>query len=368
MSWVTVAIASSIAGAGASIYGARKNADAIEAGSDQAAAVQREALRTNVALSRPQLEVGTGALGILASLYGIAPPTPIDFDNLGGGSGQGRGDISNNRGLDGLAAIPGATWQGRPVFTDESGGIYAPTGRDASVDGGVTYLGQASEGNMRFKGPGGNSRRFIRTSTGGMLDYRDGQFFDHRGPRANPIEIGPFQQAPEPDAAAGGAPGAGLNLNDLVANNPLIRFNREQGEQAIARGAAARGLNQSGGTLRDLSRFNQDLAGAGVQNFVLNPLFELAGFGPRAAAQIGGAATTTSTNLGNLAMGAANARGSAYQNAGNTIGNLAGGFADYAMYRNYMGGLGGNPVGSGSGGGGTINTYPGSPFFRGGNN
>ncbi len=341
MTWATVAIVSSVASAGASIYGARKNAQAIEAGSDQAAAVQREALRTNVALSRPQLEVGTGALGILASLYGIAPPTPIDFDNLGGGSGQGRGNISGNRGLDGLAVIPGATWQGRPVFTDENGGIYAPTGRDASVEGGVTYLGQASEGNMRFKGPGGNSRRFIKTSTGGMLDYRDGQFFEHRGPRANPIEIGPYQQAPEPDAAAAGAvpgtvPGAGLNLNELVANNPLIRFNREQGEQAIARGAAARGLNQSGGTLKDLSRFNQDLAGAGVQNFVLNPLFELAGFGPRAAAQIGGAAMTTGTNLGNLAMGAANARGSAYQNAGNTIGNLAGSWGDYAMFRNYM--------------------------------
>lgn len=339
MSWVAAAVISSVASAGASIYGAKKHADAIEGGSDQAAAVQREALRTNVALSRPQLEVGTGALGILASLYGIAPPTPIDFDNLGGGAG-GRGAISGNRGLDGLAAIPGATWQGRPVFTDENGGIYAPTGRNASVDGGVTYLGQASEGNMRFRGPGGNSRRFIRTSTGGMLDYRDGQFYDHRGPRANPIEIGPFQQAPESDAAAGAAPGAGLNLNDLVANNPLIRFNREQGEQAIARGAAARGLNQSGGTLRDLSRFNQDLAGAGVQNFVLNPLFELAGFGPRAAAQIGGAAMTTGTNLGNLAMGAANARGSAYQNAGNTIGNLAGGWANYAMYRNYMDGPG----------------------------
>ena len=361
MSWVAAAvIGSAVAGAGASIYGARRNADAIAEGSDQAAAVQREALRTNVALSRPQLEVGTGALGILASLYGIAPPTPIDFDNLGGGAG-GRGAISGNRGLDGLAAIPGATWQGRPVFTDENGGIYAPTGRDASVEGGVTYLGQASEGNMRFKGPGGNTARFIKTSTGGMLDYRDGQFFDHRGPRANPIEIGPFQESTQPGVGPAGAPGAGLNLNDLVANNPLIRFNREQGERAIARGAAARGLNQSGGTLRDLSRFNQDLAGAGVQNFVLNPLFELAGFGPRAAAQIGGAAMTTGTNLGNLAMGAANARGSAYQNAGNTIGNLAGSVGDYFMMQRLLGG-----VGPGAGGGGTINTYPGSPFFTGG--
>lgn len=321
MSWAIVAIATSVASAGASIYGARKNADAIEAGSDQAAALQREALRTNLALSRPQLEVGTGALGILASLYGIAPPTPINFDNLGSGGGSDfRGGLANA--------------ENDPVVQS----YRTVLGRDPDPGGYQYYSQLVAEKGIRLD----ELNAMHRTSQ----EYADKQ----AAGTLPPSELGgEFSQnykglrlAESPDASggasgpAGAVPGPGLNLNELVANNPLIRFNREQGEQAIARGAAARGLNQSGGTLKDLTRFNQDLAGAGVQNFVLNPLFELAGFGPRAAAQMGGAAMNTGTNLGNLAMGAANARGSAYQNAGNTIGNLAGSVGDYAMFRNYM--------------------------------
>lgn len=347
------AIGAAAIGAGAGIYGARKNADAIEAGSDQAAAVQREALRTNLALSRPQLEVGTGALGILASLYGIAPPTPIDFDNLAAGSGGGsdyRGGLRNA--------------ENDPVVLSYRNVL----GRDPDPGGYQYYSQLVAEKGLRLD----DLEAMHRTGD----EYREKQ----AAGTLPPTELGgEFSQnyqglrlveTPEANAApaAGATPGAGLNLNDLVANNPLIRFNREQGEQAIARGAAARGLNQSGGTLRDLSRFNQDLAGAGVQNFVLNPLFELAGFGPRAAAQMGGAVTTTGTNLGNLALGAANARGSAYQNAGNMIGNLAGSFADYAMYRDYMGNPGGSESGGNSGGGGSIRYWPGAPsFLRGGN-
>jgi C4-dicarboxylate transporter len=119
----------------------------------------------------------------------------------------------------------------------------------------------------------------------------------------------------------------------MVANNPLIQFQQQQGEQAIARGAAARGLNQSGGTLKDLSRFNQGLASTGIQNFVLNPLFQLAGFGPQAAAQAGGAIGNNANNLSNITMGAGNARASAFQNAGNIVGNLGSDLANLAMLR-----------------------------------
>lgn len=315
MSWVAAAtIGGSVLGAGASIYGANRNADALSDGGDEAARFQNRALDTQLALLRPQTEVGTGALGILAQLYGLPAPDGVDFDSLSGG-GRNSGAQGVQNATQGLSPIPGASWRGRPVFTDGNGGVYAPRGRNATVSGGVDFLGQAGEGGAGLRFDGTRVR-----SASGRLSFRDGQFFDGQGNRANPIDV----QAPTPIEQSGqsGTPSTGgLNLNDLVANNPLIQFNRQQGEQAIDRGAAARGLNQSGGTLQDLSRFNQDLAGAGVQQFVLNPLFQLAGFGNQGAGTSVNAVGANANNLSNLAANTASARGSAFQNAGNVVGN-----------------------------------------------
>ena len=358
-----IGIGASILGAGASIYGSNRAADAAEDAAEESAAIQRAALQTQLALTRPGLEVGQGALSVLASLYGLPQPTGIDFDGLSGGIGSGgrsrqyRGRAGFEQATQGLAPLAGATWRGRPVFTDGQGGLYTSRGRDATVgSAGVEYLGQAGEGpaGTRFDGTR------VRAGTG-ILDYRDGQFFAGRGNRAQQIGF----EMPEPlpaveDAASPGAtPGsvpAGLNLNDLVANNPFIQYQQEQGEQAIDRAAAARGLNASGGTLQDFARFNQGLASTGIQNFVLNPLMQLAGFGPQAAAQAGSAIGNTSQNLSNLALQSGNVRASAFQNTGNTLGNLISGIGGY--FGNRQTGLAAPP--SLTTGGATM---PGSPFY-----
>jgi len=315
-----------LVGAGAGIYGANRSSDAIGDAGDASAAFQNRALDTQIALARPQLEVGTGALGILANLYGLPAPEQIDFGGLGGGGLGGRnrqfgGAAGFQEATQGLSPIAGATWKGRPVFTDGSGGLYTSRGRDATVgSAGVEFLGQAGEGDAGTKFAG------ARVKAGqGILDYRNGQFYAGRGDRAPQINVAtptPIEQPTQQGGAAPGTPSTGgLNLEDLVANNPLIQFNRQQGEQAIDRGAAARGLNQSGGTLQDLSTFNQQLSGAGVQDFVLNPLFQLAGFGSQGSAMASNAVGSNANNLSNIAMNTGNARASAFQNAGNIAGN-----------------------------------------------
>lgn len=282
MTWVAVAVgAAGVLGAGASIAGSNRAADAAESAGDQAAQVQREALQTNVALSRPQLEVGTSALGQLASIFGLEQPTPIDFDSVAGGGVGGGGTIRGE-----MANFP--------------------------TSGRATEF-QVVRAFQEFLG---------RRPTEEERDYysdrqrADQLFFDVIRPNL------PDEARGETTAQESRAPApAGVDLQSLVADNPLIEFNREQGEEALARRQSALGLSQSGSGIKDFIDFNQRLSGAGIQDFVLNPLFQLAGFGSQGASQLGSAAQNTGSNLSNIALNTGNARASSFQNAGNIVGN-----------------------------------------------
>ena len=105
----------------------------------------------------------------------------------------------------------------------------------------------------------------------------------------------------------GGTPTRGerRNFGDIVkAFDPTFGFRQSEGEKAINRGLAARGLSASGQAGQALSEFNTNLALGSSQNF-LNNLFNLAGFGPTSASQ-----------LGQFGLGAAGAGGGFLQNAG----------------------------------------------------
>ena len=324
MAWVaTAVVAGSALGAGASIYGANKNADSIEDASEQGIAFQNRALSTQLALSRPAAEVGNSALGVLADLFGLDAPSKIDFDDLGAGGGTRAGGVANTaETLDGLTPITGATWKARPVFTDGKGGIYSVRGRNGTIErNGVAYLGQASEGNgLFFEGS------FVRDGPG-VVDFRDGDFFSGRKANAKQIPIeAPVAQGAQ-DGAQAGTPSRGLNLEDLVSNNPLIQFQQEQDFKQATRAGAAAGLNQSGGFVDEIGAQAGRRTANGIQDFVLNPLFQLAGFGQQAGAQASNAVGANANNLTNLAANAGEARGSAFQNAGNTVGNLLSDFA-----------------------------------------
>ena len=295
MSWIKVG--ATVASAGASYFSNRRSGRTEERGQDRAAAFQNRALDTQLAVSRPQLEVGNSALAVLAQLFGLPAPPEINFGGL------------SSSGVAGSPFTPGGALTGaqQDVLASyiESFG-YSPI--------------QSPEQAARTKTSDFRSNRHRDD----WLAFQTAFGYDPHETRGNPF-LDPQQQQAAPAAT-------GIDLESLVTNNPLIEYKREQGEKAIARGAAARGLNESGGTLQELAEFSDKLAGAGVQQFVIDPLFELAGYGPRASAQVSSAAGNVGNNLSNIALERGNTRSSAFQNEGtilsNTIGNL------YDIYQN----------------------------------
>jgi len=108
--------------------------------------------------------------------------------------------------------------------------------------------------------------------------------------------------------------------------SPSYQFNLGEGEKAIRRMSAARGLGNSGKEMKDTLRFSQGLASNEYQNFVnnwlntkLNPTQSLAGVGQSSASNLGNVGQATAANMGNAQMSAGNARASGYINQSNAI-------------------------------------------------
>jgi hypothetical protein len=135
--------------------------------------------------------------------------------------------------------------------------------------------------------------------------------------------------------------------------DPGYAFRMSEGMKGLERSAAARGGLLSGGTLKGIQRFGQDLASQEFQNAFnrygiererrMAPLQSLAGVGQTTSQQLGAAGTGFANTLGNIGMNQANvqgnaamARASAYGDTTNQLANLAG--------RYYGGGgFGGSP-------------------------
>ena len=147
------------------------------------------------------------------------------------------------------------------------------------------------------------------------------------------------------DAAAGdyGRYGRDFAMSDYEAD-PGYAFRLAEGNKALERSAAARGMLMSGKMFKGAQRFGQDLASQEYQNAFnryqtnrsnqLNPLGTLMASGQGATNMLSGAAGQLGTQLGENAMGAGNARASgyvssanAYANALQSAGNAFSGFA-----------------------------------------
>jgi hypothetical protein len=152
-----------------------------------------------------------------------------------------------------------------------------------------------------------------------------------------------------------------FGMSDFQAD-PGYAFRMSEGMKGLERSAAARGNLLSGGTLKGIQRFGQDLASQEYTNAFnryqtnraaqLNPLQSLAGVGQTSANTLGSAGTQFANTMGNLNMNQANvmgnaqmARASAYGNTLNQLANIGG---------RYLGGSGGGTA-SGIG----SNTYSG---------
>jgi hypothetical protein len=148
------------------------------------------------------------------------------------------------------------------------------------------------------------------------------------------------------DATAGdyGRFGRDFSMADYEAD-PGYAFRLAEGNKALERSAAARGMLMSGQMFKGAQRFGQDLASQEYQNAFnryqtnrsnqLNPLGTLMASGQGASNVLSGAAGQLGTQLGENAMGAGNARASGYigsanayaqalQSAGNAFSGFAG--------------------------------------------
>lgn len=119
--------------------------------------------------------------------------------------------------------------------------------------------------------------------------------------------------------------------------DPGYAFRLSEGFKALERSAAARGTVLSGGTLRELARYNQGFASNEFQNVFnrfqaerarrFNQLASISGLGQTTAAQLGQFGAQSAGNIGNLLVGgqtaAAAARASGYGAWSNAIQNAA---------------------------------------------
>jgi hypothetical protein len=99
--------------------------------------------------------------------------------------------------------------------------------------------------------------------------------------------------------------------------------------QGLERSAAARGGLLSGGTLKGITKYNQDAASQEFTNAfnryqaertgTLNPYQSMAGMGQSVANQVGNMGMNYANQAGELYQGAANARASGYVGGANAI-------------------------------------------------
>jgi hypothetical protein len=127
--------------------------------------------------------------------------------------------------------------------------------------------------------------------------------------------------------------------------DPGYAFNMQQGNQAIQRSAASRGLLNSTGTMKNMANFSQNLASNEYgnaynrftqnQNQRLGALQNLSSGGQNAAVQTGGFGANAVNAISNNMMGAANAQGANAIAQGNNmnglLGNLSNSWMNYSM-------------------------------------
>jgi len=166
-------------------------------------------------------------------------------------------------------------------------------------------------------------------------------------------------------------PNAGAADNKLIQSLPGYQFNLQQGNQAVQRNLAAKGLLDSGAAQKALTQYGQGYA-TNASNQYLNGLQSLAGLGQTATQATGAAGQNAANQVTGAQIYSGNAQASGYINQGNAINaglsGLSGIYGNYSQqqnlqnqwqgsqaYYNQNTPTGGYNVNSGAGGGGAIN-------------
>lgn len=272
-----------IIGAAGSLIGGKQQADAAGNAANASAGASRDAIGAQIAMynqtrqdTMPYQVTGTGALNLLAQMYGL--PTYSAPMSAGITISGGEPAKKKKRSLFDKVTDPAN-------LAKEGGGTsYDPMGFFSSGGGGGTTPLQFSTGG----GAGGT----VGGGGGGMLN-----------------------------------PGNQLADFSMFYETPDYLVARDEGINGLDRGASARGGLYSGGADADRMTFASNLGSKAFGNFQ-NNLFRLAGFGSSANSELSGLGQNTAGQIGNALTNAGNARASAYLQQGqaqaNTMNNLAG--------------------------------------------
>lgn len=134
--------------------------------------------------------------------------------------------------------------------------------------------------------------------------------------------------------------GIGQDGNQTNANrdysqfydSPDYGFAKEQGELGLTRALNARGMNLSGGALKDFAQFNQGLATQQFGNY-FNRLLSLSQLGGNAASGAAGAAANFSGQIGNTMQGIGQAQAAGIVGGANAItGGINSGINNSLLY------------------------------------
>lgn len=141
---------------------------------------------------------------------------------------------------------------------------------------------------------------------------------------------------------------------DQFEQDPGYAFRLSEGQKALDRQAAARGGLISGGALKAATRYGQDMGSQEYTNAFnryqteraaqLQPLQSLAGLGQTSANTLSNAASNLGAAQGANAIGAGNARASAYVGQANAIGGGLSQYLNYNQSQNMMNALNQNSL------------------------
>jgi hypothetical protein len=290
--------AASVVGSVVSSGAAGKAASTQAASADRAAQLQNEQYLKGVELQEPFRQGGLQGQNRLMTLLGLGGTAQYD-------------DSAYNKALQEYNA------------------------RLAGID--PTQFMSGGGGGMVTTGTGDSAMEFYQPGTGGTFDQAafdavragivapDREKFKLTGGDVNDPMFGKYATAEyTPEMFAKGI-------------DPGYQFRLKEGMQGLERSAAARGGLLSGGTLKGIQRYGQDMASTEYQNAfnryqaeragTLNPYQSLAGVGQSTANTLGTMGMNYSNQAGELYQGAANARASGYVGAANAlnqgIGNIS---------------------------------------------
>jgi hypothetical protein len=307
-----VAVAgATVVGGALSASAAGKAASTQADAADRAAELQREQFERNVELQEPFRQAGMLGQNRLMTLLGLGGTAQYD-------------DTAYNKALQAynaqLAGIDPSQYMSGG--TGGGGGMVSTGGGD-----GMEYYQEGTGGT------GGTFNQAAFDAARAGIVAPDREKFRLTGGDANDPMFGKYATAEyTPEMFAKG-------------QDPGYQFRLSEGMKGLERSAAARGGLLSGGTLKGIQRYGQDMASQEYQNAfnryqaertgTLNPFQSMAGQGQSTANTLGTLGANYANQAGEAYQGAANARASGYVGQANAIGGTIGNLSNQ-YYQNQL--------------------------------